>query len=226
MITVKVDTKEYSFETKWQEFTYSRFCEVVGASDSSLIERLSKYTTIPIINLNGLDFAQISYLTGLCAFMDNHEDAILFCKPYSDDLSIAKETYQKIEMAKTYLQSKKPILALSEIVELYYGENLKDTLIVDSLGKGLALLQKIDEFTKSYPELYEYQPTPEEVEAGVEDLSVLGSFYTVKKMAEKFQKHPDEILNWEAGVVYAFLKADAIDARINRNLQKIYSRKK
>jgi len=85
-------------------------------------------------------------------------------------------------------------------VELYLGENINDALIVDSMGKGLELLTKIDNFVRSFPELYEYEPTADEIEAGVEDLTALGSFYTVKKLSEKYQKHPDEILKWEAAV--------------------------
>jgi hypothetical protein len=224
----KIDGKEYHIKQSWDEFNYAEYCEIVKAVELPPIERLSKFTNIPIDVFNKCTCPQLAVLFEAVGWMESYEDCLLFCKDYNDELSIAKCTYGQLEQAKVQLQLHKatPLLALSGIVELYYGEKINDKPCVDNLGKGLFVLAKIEEFLKGYQELYEYEPTNEEIEAGVEDLAKLGAFYTVKKMSEKFGKHPDEILKWEAGVVYAFLKADAIDARINKNLQKIYARKK
>lgn len=224
-MTIKINDKDYSIKQTWKEFTYSELCEVVKSCELPLLEKVSKFSGIPFSVINTLTLPQMSFICDSVAFMEEYENCLLFVKDYKDDLSIAKETYGKLELAKTHLRGK-PLLALGKIVEIYYGEDISDRPCLECLGKGLSLLEKIDSFVKSFPELYEYEPTKEELEAGVEDLTKLGSFYTVKKMSEKFQKHPDEILEWQAGVVYKFLQADAIDSRINRNLQKIYSRKK
>lgn len=224
----KIDGKEYHIKQSWNEFTYAQYCEIVKAVELQPIERLAVFTGIPILELNKCTSSQLSVLFETVSFMESYEDCLLFVKDYSDELSIHKRTYGELEQAKVQLQLHKqtPLLALSGIVELYYGENIDDKPCIDTMGKGLFVLTKIEEFLKGYQELYEYEASPEEIEAGVEDLAKLGAFYTVKKLSEKFGKHPDEILKWEAGVVYAFLKADAIDARINKNLQKIYARKK
>jgi hypothetical protein len=224
----KIDGKEYHIKQSWAEFTYDEYCDIINAVELPPVERLSKFTNIPIDVLNKCTSPQLAVLFEAVGWIESYEDCLLFCKDYKDELSIAKGTYGQLEQAKVQLQlhKDKPLLALSGIVELYYGEKISDKPCVDCLGKGLFVLTKIEEFLKGYQELYEYEPTNEEIEAGVEDLAKLGAFYTVKKMSEKFGKHPDEILKWEAGVVYAFLKADAIDARINKNLQKIYARKK
>lgn len=226
MITIKIDGKSYEVVTTWVEMKYSHYCRVVNVSEESVMNKLSIFTGIEENILSKCSLAQICYLCELVSFMDDYENALLFVKSYEDDLSIAKKTYGQIEQAKTVLQYKKPLLALGDLVELYYCEKMIDAHIVDSMGRGLALVAKIDNFMKSYPELYEYEPTNEEIEAGVEDLAKLGSFYTVKKLADRYHKHPDEILKWEAGVVYAMLRTDAIENRISNNLQKIAMRKK
>lgn len=223
---LRVNEKDYTIEDSWYGMTYARFKEVVEACELPVIERLNKLTNIPISELNQLTLKQLAFICDATQFMEYYEEALLFVKGYKDDLMIGRKTYGQLEQAKTFLQYKKPLLALTEIVELYYGENINDTPFVDSMGRGLELISKIDLFLKGFPELYEYEPTAEEIEAGVEDLSALGSFYTVKKISEKYQKHPDEILKWEAAVAYSILKADAIESRINRNLQKIAMRKK
>lgn len=223
---LRVNEKDYTIEDSWYGMTYARFKEVVEACELPVIERLNKLTNIPISELNQLTLKQLAFICDATQFLEYYEEALLFVKGYKDDLMIGRKTYGQLEQAKTFLQYKKPLLALTEIVELYYGENINDTPFVDSMGRGLELISKIDLFLKGFPELYEYEPTAEEIEAGVEDLSALGSFYTVKKISEKYQKHPDEILKWEAAVAYSILKADAIESRINRNLQKIAMRKK
>lgn len=222
---IKINDKDYSIKQTWSEFTYAELCSVVNACELPLVEKLSRLSGVPIDIINSLSLPQMAFLCDSVSFMEEYENCLLFVKSYKDELSIAKGTYGNLEMAKTHLKSK-PLLALGKIVEIYYGEDISDKPCLESLGRGLSLLEKIDTFVKSFPELYEYEPTREELEAGVDDLTKLGSFYTVKKMSEKFQKHPDEILEWQAGIVYKFLQADAIDSRINRNLQKIYSRKK
>lgn len=222
---IRIDGKDYHIKTRWTEFTYSEFCEVVKASEFDFMNKLSVYTSIPFQVLKQCSVNQISVLCGLVGWMEDYENCLLFVKDYKDDLSIGGNTYEKIERAKVILQGGKPLLALGGLVELYYGEDISNVCCIDSMGKGLHVLTKIDEFLKRYKELFEYEPTPEELEAGVEDLGKLGSFYTVKKLSEKYHKHPDEILKWEAAVAYSILQADAIDSRISRNLQKIYSRK-
>lgn len=224
----KIDGKEYTIKQSWNELTYSEYCEVVNAAELPAIERLSKFSGIHLDVLNKCTSAQLAVLFQSVAWLEDYEDCLLFVKGYDDGLNFPKTTYGQLEQSKVCLQlhGNKPLLALGKLVELYYGDIIDDKPCVDAIGKGLFILTKIEAFLKSYPELYEYEPTSEEIEAGVEDLTKLGAFYTVKKMAEKFGKHPDEILKWECGVVYAFLKADAIDARINRNLQAIHNRKR
>lgn len=223
----KIDGKDYHIKQSWAEFTYAQYCEVVKAVELPPVERLAVFTGIPITELNKCTCSQLAVLFEAVAWMESYEDCLLFVKDYSDELSIHKRTYGELEKAKVALQLNKiPLLALGKIVELYYGENINDKPCVDAMGKGLFVLTKIEDFLKQFPEIYEYEPSVEEIEAGVEDIAKLGSFYTVKKLSEKFGKHPDEILNWEAAVVYSFLKADAIDARISRNLQTIYQRKR
>jgi len=224
-VIIRIDGKDYTVFTSWSDITYSHFCDIVKYSDAGIVERLNAYTRLPDDIINKLTVKQLEAVAGMVAWMDEYENCLLFVKGYEDDLSIGERTYGELETCKAYLKDK-PLLALGKLVEVYYGENIKDVLAIDAMGRGLSVLTKIDLFLKKFPELYEYEPTAEEVEAGVEDFNKVGSFYTVKKLAEKHSKHPDEILQWQALIVYRFLQTDAIEARVNRNLLKIYSRKK
>lgn len=222
----KIDDTEYTIKERWSELTVAEY--LVIASDLKPIEKLSKFTGIPVEKVESLSCGQLAVMFGAMAWSDDYNDGLLFVRSLESKVNIGKSTYGNLEKAKLSLQkySQRPMLSVVELVKIYEGEDISELPFIENIGRGIAILEKINTFLSGFKELYEYEPTPEEIEAGVEDLNKLGSFYTVKKLSEKFGKHPDEILNWEAAIVYSFLKADAIDARISQNLQKIYQRKK
>lgn len=223
----KIEDITYHIKESWHELTYAEYCNVVRCQDKPPIERLSLLTGIDIDTLNKCNSKQLSILFSAVSWMDEYEDVLLFTHSYVGTLNIGAQTYGQLEKAKVALQlaGDKPILAIGELINIYYSEQINNTSCVEAIGRGVWLLNEINIFLGKFTELYEYEPTVEEIEAGVDELSKLGSFYTVKKLSEKFCKHPDEVLKWEAVIVYSFLKAEAIDSKISRNLQNIYKRK-
>ena len=103
---------------------------------------------------------------------------------------------------------------------------MEDENLLKVLGKGAFVLDKISKFVHEFKRLSEYEPTPEEIEAGVDELNVFGVFATVDALAEKYSKDPDEILKWEARKVYTILIKDFDKSQIERRINKIRSRKK
>lgn len=71
-----------------------------------------------------------------------------------------------------------------------------------------------------------YEPTAEEISAGIKDLSQkLGEFGTSKAIAKAFGKDPDEILKWEYAKVFGILYTDLEEAKFQMKYQKILTDK-
>lgn len=72
-----------------------------------------------------------------------------------------------------------------------------------------------------------YTPTPEEVQAGIDELSKeVGEFGTANELAKNYGKTPEEVLNWEYHVVFAILRDDAKKHKYRSNLNKIIEQKR
>jgi hypothetical protein len=75
-----------------------------------------------------------------------------------------------------------------------------------------------------------YDPTPEELAAGIRNLSEnIGEFGTVKSLAKAFHTDPDTILDWEYGKVFNILYADLEEhkysVRYHKQLEASFKRK-
>jgi hypothetical protein len=74
--------------------------------------------------------------------------------------------------------------------------------------------------------LLKYEPTPEEVQAGINQMSKnIGELGTILAIAQAYSKDPDEILKWEYGKVFGIMYADFEKAKFQRKLNAVYERK-
>lgn len=72
----------------------------------------------------------------------------------------------------------------------------------------------------------DYKATPEEERAGLARLSgEVGHMGTVKALAQKFGRDPDEVLRWEWGKVYGILYADLKESEYQRRLSDLMSKR-
>ena len=70
--------------------------------------------------------------------------------------------------------------------------------------------------------LLTYKPTPEELKAGIKELSEkVGDFGTIKALAKAYHKDPDEILSWEYGKVFGILYTDMEEFRFSQRYEKV-----
>jgi ribosomal protein S24E len=75
--------------------------------------------------------------------------------------------------------------------------------------------------------LLKYEPTPEEIKAGIRDLSKeIGEFGTVKALAKAYHVDPDVIFTWKYGKVFGILYTDLREHMYSRRFQKVLESKK
>lgn len=225
MFKLKVEGKEYDIKDSWRDFTFDEYCQVINAKGKGFLERLSVFTSIPLGELNRMNCEHIAVLCGLVSFMETPETAMIFAEYYTDELNIGKRKYSELEAAKIALQSVKvPVLAGDKILEIYYGA--EDLPLFAKLGKISFVLSEMEKFLQRFKRLNDYEPSPEELEAGVDNLSKFGFFATVVQFARKYGKTHDEILAMPAEEVYTTLLFDFEQNEIERNLIKIQNRKR
>lgn len=69
--------------------------------------------------------------------------------------------------------------------------------------------------------LLDYQPSADELAAGVKELGEkVGSMATIKALAKSYGKDPDEILRWEYSKVFGILYTDLEERKYEMKLQK------
>ena len=75
-------------------------------------------------------------------------------------------------------------------------------------------------------ELLAYEPSEEEIRAGVKEYSQkVGEFATVKALAKNYGKDPDEVLEWKYSKVFGILYTDLEEYYYNQRYSKVLERK-
>ena len=128
------------------------------------------------------------------------------------DISAGKFTYaQRIELGKILTNiATHEIEKLKQTIRCLHGFELMIT--PDNAVFYADYFEEILEGVLSWIEkekMLQYKPTPEEVKAGIKDLSEkIGDFGTIKALAKEYNRDPDEILQWEYGKVFGILYTD------------------
>lgn len=93
----------------------------------------------------------------------------------------------------------------------------------------LGYFQEITEGVKYWIDqeaLLKYEPTSEEMQAGITNLSKkIGEFGIIKALAKAYSKDPDDILAWEYGKVFGILYTDMEEHKYQRSYNKVIERK-
>ena len=88
------------------------------------------------------------------------------------------------------------------------------------------ILEGVKYWMEAERTMLHYDPTPEEVAAGCEQLGAkIGPMMTVMTLAEKFGQDPDTILGWEYGKVFGLLYANLERSKFVARYQKICAKK-
>lgn len=74
--------------------------------------------------------------------------------------------------------------------------------------------------------LLKYEPSAEEISAGINELSSkIGNYGTIKALAKNYSKDPDEVLRWEYGKVFGILYTDLEEYKYQKRFSKVVERK-
>ena len=227
MIELKINDKPYSIKTEWSEFSFKEYAALFKIADKPLVEKISLYSGLPVAIVSQLSLEQLSFVCEAISFIEQPENALIFAEAYSDELNIGKRTYKELEQSLIFIRNiGSPLAAIDKVVNVYYGEDISDQPLLKVLGKGQHVLNLISKFMLEFKRLNEYEPTIEELEAGVEDLAKFGFFGTAVQFARKYGQTHDEILNMPAREVYTTLLYDFEQSEVERKLNQIRSRKK
>lgn len=227
MIELKINDKPYSIKTEWSEFSFKEYAALFKVADKPLVEKISLYSGLPVAIVSQLSLEQLSFVCEAISFIEQPENALIFAEAYSDELNIGKRTYKELEQSLIFIRNiGSPLAAIDKVVNVYYGEDISDQPLLKVLGKGQHVLNLISKFMLEFKRLNEYEPTIEELEAGVEELSKFGFFGTAVQFARKYGQTHDEILNMPAREVYTTLLYDFEQSEVERKLNQIRSRKK
>ncbi len=143
------------------------------------------------------------------------------------DIRAGKMTFgQRIELGKIF-QSEESEVSKFELVFECLHEYRPD---VKDYKKLFGYFEEIIEGVRFWIEhetaLLKYEPTSEELSAGVKELSQrIGEFGTIKALAKNYSKDPDEILAWEYAKVFGILYTDLEESKYQRRYNKIMERK-
>ena len=227
MIELKINDKPYSIKTEWSEFSFKEYAALFKIADKPLVEKISLYSGLPVAIVSQLSLEQLSFVCEAISFIEQPENALIFAEAYSDELNIGKRTYKELEQSLIFIRNiGSPLAAIDKVVSVYYGEDISEHPLLKVLGKGQHVLNLISKFMLEFKRLNEYEPTIEELEAGVEDLAKFGFFGTAVQFARKYGQTHDEILNMPAREVYTTLLYDFEQSEVERKLNQIRSRKK
>lgn len=227
MIEIKINDKIYKVKTEWSEFLYKDFVKVIQCDGKSLAERISICSEIPLDLVNKLTFKQVSFLCEAFTFLDEPDNVLLFAKPFKDELNIGRRTYKELEESLIYIRkASNHVLSFDKVIKIYYDEDISEQPILDCFGKCSFVLDLINKFLTEFKRLGEYEPSLEEIEAGVDELSKFGFFSTAIQLARKYGQTHDEVLNMPAREVYTTLLYDFEQSEVEKRLNQIRSRKK
>lgn len=227
MIELKINDKPYSIKTEWSEFSFKEYAALFKIADKPLVEKISLYSGLPVAIVSQLSLEQLSFVCEAISFIEQPENALIFAEAYSDELNIGKRTYKELEQSLIFIRNiGSPLAAIDKVVSVYYGEDISEQPLLKVLGKGQHVLNLISKFMLEFKRLNEYEPTIEELEAGVEELSKFGFFGTSVQLARKYGQTHDQVLNMPAREVYTTLLYDFEQSEVERKLNQIRSRKK
>lgn len=88
------------------------------------------------------------------------------------------------------------------------------------------IIEGITFWVEKEQKLLKYDPTPEELRAGIRDLSEkVADFGTIKALAKTYAQDPDIILEWKYAKVFGLLYTDLEEHKFTVKLNKVISEK-
>lgn len=208
MVRATINGVQCEIKTKWEEVD-----PVVLSDCPDFKSELKCLTTVPRETIDRADDVQLFPLRTLISFIDEVENM-----PALESISIAEHRYEHLEIAKKELGTDhKPYRKILNIAMLYYPEEKNPVRLI---GHGLHLINQIANFLSGYEDMLFSEPEADEINAGLETLSVFGSWGTAYVMAGKNPLEVQKILDSPAELIYTSLYYNWNEARYQKALME------
>lgn len=206
-MTITINEIEYSFADSFSELTIDKYVEFISLVNTPPMERLSKYTGIPIEVINRMQLIQVAMLSDALSFIEQENLLNAVAEPYTGP-SVNSCSYRKLIKVKPLLRDSTIIQQGIKIAEIYTGEKLTGTPLLESWGKVSFYMQSLFAFFERFKRLNEHQYTDEELSAGVEQLGIYGDFATIVKIGRERGLKNDEVMEISAEEIYMEMMLD------------------
>jgi len=143
------------------------------------------------------------------------------------DIKGGKLTFgQRIELGKLYQSQVSEIEKFEQTFQILHQYTPKTRDYKSLINYFNQIIEGITHWIQQETTLLNYQPSPEEKQAGIKDFTAkVGEFTTIKALAKTYAKDPDEILEWEYGKVFGILYTDLEEYKFNQRYSKIIQAK-
>jgi hypothetical protein len=205
-MTIKINNKDYSFKTAFNEFTIDEYLSMLKVSGSPVGERVSVYTGIPLEVLQSLPLENFAQICEAVSFIE--QDNILSALSVQCELKdVGLESFGKLEKAKGLIKEDF-VSALIPITELYTGEEIKGKPLLEVWLKVLHYMKSLPAFFEKFKRLNLHEYSDEELEADVEVLEAYKHYPIVFKYGKARGMKNDEVLELPAIEIYTELLYD------------------
>jgi hypothetical protein len=220
MVKINIGDNHYKLPSTWSEVDLSKIVDC-----STPKEQLSVLGNIPPKVLNQLTDTQILVLYQIIEYITDPEslNGILLDLPCStiyqgdEGPMIEFSSWEKLDKARKVIDPQYHKTYFN-LVKIYF-PNEKSTINILSLG--YKLLDQMNTFLASFQDMFEDAPEADEIEAGVEELSMFGIFATADRLSGGDLLKMDQVLSMPASVIYTKLYLDWKLSKYQENLMKI-----
>ncbi|OJV40842.1 MAG: hypothetical protein BGO29_14840 [Bacteroidales bacterium 36-12] len=151
----------------------------------------------------------------------------LYNKMSEIDIKSGKITFgQRIELGKIFQGDDTEIVKFEKVflcMHDFKPAMTEYTKLTDYFNR---IIRGITYWIEQEQTLLKYDPSPEELNAGIKDLSdKIGEFGTIKALAKNYGKDPDEVLKWEYGKVFGILYSDLEEYKYQQRFNKVLEQK-
>lgn len=220
MIEITVNGEKKMLPSSWRDITWAKYCEVLSAMKLPVHERMAVYTGLPVETLTALTVRAFAALCEAVDFMENHGILPELATPFSSDLNIGADTYGKIEACRQKATNDiSPMLAGALICDKYLGEEIKDANVLDVYNKVHVFIEKMNTFLEKYKRMNDYQPSEDEIEAGIDQLNRFGVWGTAVAYARRTNMTPEQVLERPASEIYTTLLYDFEQSEFQKRLR-------
>lgn len=218
-MTITIDKKPYTFAASFAELTIDAYLTFRGYFSLPLVERVAKYTGIPIEVLSGLAVKNFNIIAGAVEYIEDETTLNALAVPYNGS-NISLSTFGNIERAKGFI---KPGIyqGIVKVAELYTKDYVAGRPLLEKWGVCVFYINQLNAFFDRFKAMNAHEYSEMEAEAGVESLSKFGHWPIVFRMAKERGTTNDAILNMTAIEVYTELLHNFEVSEYQKRMQAI-----